>query len=97
MLFRSVNDLPLESYCEQIAHDMDIIASFEKRDHADCLMGSSNMPLYPISSASAPIWMGRSEEKLREAIRKKPVATFQWKKWRGKEPPKENTNGDHNV
>lgn len=76
-----VNDLPLEVYCEQIAHDMDVIAAYDKTK-ADFMLSNSNMPLYPVSTAPMTTWMQRSEEKLREAIRTKPNATFSWRKTR---------------
>lgn len=76
-----VNDLPLDSYCDQIAADLDIIASFDTRDPQTFLQSSSYMPLYPVSSAPAGVWMQRSEEKLRDAIRQKPVKTFEWRRW----------------
>ncbi|KAK0389064.1 hypothetical protein NLU13_2640 [Sarocladium strictum] len=76
-----VNDLPLEIYCEQIAHDMDVIAAYDK-SQADFMLSSNNMPLYPVSTAPIGTWMQRSEEKLREAIRTKPNSTFLWKQTR---------------
>lgn len=76
---QDVNDLPLELYCEQIAAEMDIIASFEKRGTQSFMAGDRNMPLYPVSSAPASIWMQRSEKKLRQAIKNKPNVTFGWR------------------
>lgn len=79
---QDVNDLPLELYCEQIAQDMDVIASFEKRTGVAFMTGASNMPLYPISTASYDTWMQRDEENLRQAIRSKPKKTFDMKRAR---------------
>lgn len=77
-----VNDLPLDSYCDQIAADLDIIASFDTREPPNPVASSSShMPLYPTSTAPVGVWMQRSEEKLREAIKLKPVKTFEAKKW----------------
>ncbi|KAG6039569.1 hypothetical protein E4U41_002414 [Claviceps citrina] len=76
---QDVNDLPLEGYCNQIAEELDIIASYDMQNPYEFLASSSNMPLYPVSTASAGTWMQRSEEKLREAIRTKPNTTFAWK------------------
>ncbi|KAK4068647.1 hypothetical protein Purlil1_13764 [Purpureocillium lilacinum] len=75
-----VNDLPLEIYCDQIAHDLDIIAAYDKREPDSFLLSSENMPLYPVSCASASVWMKRSDQKLREAIKEKPVTIFEWRK-----------------
>jgi putative membrane protein len=79
---QDVNDLPLESYCEQIATELDIISSFDKMEPESFLLSENGMPLYPVSTASANTWMARSEDKLREAIRSKPQVTFQWRKAR---------------
>ncbi|KAG5988644.1 hypothetical protein E4U43_004684 [Claviceps pusilla] len=76
---QDVNDLPLDAYCEQIAEELDIIASYDMQNPYGFFNSSSNMPLYPVSTASAGTWMQRSEEKLREAIRTKPNTTFEWR------------------
>ena len=74
---QDVNDLPLELYCEQIAHDMDVIAAHDKRVDPQAFMTrEGNMPLYPASTAPMSVWMQRSEDKIREAIRGKPQKTF---------------------
>lgn len=78
-----VNDLPLDSYCEQIAIDMDIIASHACYNPEDFIFSSENVPLYPVSGASADVWLQRSEAKLSEAIRSKPKKMFEWRRWRG--------------
>lgn len=77
---QDVNDLPLESYCDQIAAELDIIASHDKRSPEEFLLNEHNMPLYPVSTANFDTWMGRSEDKLRDAIKSKPQVTFQWRK-----------------
>ncbi|KAM3434755.1 hypothetical protein MY4824_005264 [Beauveria thailandica] len=90
---QDVNDLPLESFCEQIASELDIIASFEKKPTADVFRSDDNFPLYPVSTAPASVWMQRSEQKLRHTIRSKPNVTFDWKNSRS--APK--VVGDKNV
>lgn len=77
---QDVNDLPLEIYCDQIATDLDIIASYDKREPDSFIMSGTNMPLYPVSTASANVWMKRSDEKLRAAIRNKPKTMFEWRR-----------------
>jgi hypothetical protein len=76
-----VNDLPLEAYCEQVASNMDIISAqamdFEKTMAK--MESSENRVLFPTSSAPFNSWMARSEDSLREAIKNKPVATFEAK------------------
>ncbi|UKZ77097.1 hypothetical protein TrVFT333_004815 [Trichoderma virens FT-333] len=78
-----VNDLPLDSFCEQIALDMDIIASHDAYKPEDFFFSSENVPLWPVSAAAADTWLERSESKLKEAIRTKPSKTFEWRRWRG--------------
>lgn len=75
-----VNDLPLEVYCDQIATDLDIIASFDRRNLDGFLL--AGMPLHPVSGASGESWMGQSEDKLRDAIRNKPRVIFDWRRRR---------------
>lgn len=79
-----VNDLPLELYCEQIAHDMDVIASYDKRQPQGFMQRDSNMPLYPASTAPMSVWMGRSEDKIRDAIQRKPQKTFELRRQKEK-------------
>lgn len=76
---QDVNDLPLESFCEQIANELDIIASFEKKPTEAVFNSDTNFPLYPVSTAPASVWMQRSEHKLRHTVRSKPNVTFDWK------------------
>lgn len=90
---QDVNDLPMESFCEQIAAELDIIASFEKKPTEAIFNTDSNFPLLPVSTAPASVWMQRSEQKLRHTIRSKPNVTFDWKRERG--APK--VIGDKNV
>jgi putative membrane protein len=79
-----VNDLPLEMYCEQIACELDIIASHDVRAGLGFMEDARNMPLYPVSTKSYHKLVRRSEEKLREAIRTKHGATFENKLAMGK-------------
>ncbi|KAJ3482305.1 hypothetical protein NLG97_g7606 [Lecanicillium saksenae] len=90
---QDVNDLPLESFCEQIANELDIIASFEKKPTQAIFHTDNNFPLYPVSSAPASVWMQRSEHKLRHTIRSKPNVTFDWKN----APPVRKVLGEKNV
>ncbi|GJC83463.1 UPF0187 protein sll1024 [Colletotrichum liriopes] len=108
-----VNDLPLEAYCEQIASELDIIASFEKRDPYRFMESSHNLPLFPASMAPYHIWMSRSEDRVRDAIKSKHNTVFEFRKKiilekvasraghpGEKKPSSEGTatlNGDHNV
>lgn len=73
---QDVNDLPLEAYCAQIAAEMDVIASRPKPQVRDWMESVDNRVLWPLSNSSWPVWMSRSEDKIREAIVDKVEATF---------------------
>lgn len=75
-----VNDLPLETFCDQIASDLDIIAAFDKHDANTFLYNKRNLPLYPVSSVPVGEWMKRSDETLKEAIKEKPKTVFSWRR-----------------
>ncbi|KAM0199083.1 hypothetical protein ACHAPQ_001667 [Fusarium lateritium] len=103
---QDVNDLPLEIYCDQIAADLDVIASHDKREPDAFLLSQNSMPLYPVSTASSNAWMKRSDEKLRQTIKDKPNTMFEWRKEIARKKlngGKFGTNdmkvhpGDHNV
>lgn len=95
---QDVNDLPLDGYCDQVSAEMDIIASYDMVNPYGFFSSNNNMPLYPISTASAGAWMQRSEEKLRETIRTKPATTFEWRTNRlDRAKTQAMKAGDHNV
>ncbi|OAA50364.1 Bestrophin/UPF0187 [Metarhizium rileyi] len=95
---QDVNDLPLDGFCDQIAAELDIIASYDMQNPYDFFTNSKNMPLYPVSTASAGAWMHRSESKLRETIRAKPITTFEWRRSRSGHHQDSSTKaGDENV
>ncbi|KAL2148455.1 hypothetical protein VTH82DRAFT_2375 [Thermothelomyces myriococcoides] len=73
---RDVNDLPLEAYCSQIASEMDILASLPKPKSSEWMESIDNRVLWPLSSSGWPVWMNRSEDKIREAILHKVEADF---------------------
>lgn len=56
---------------------MDVIAAHDKREPQAFMARDANMPLYPASTAPMSIWMQRSEDRIREAIRNKPQRTFE--------------------
>ncbi|KAM5346975.1 hypothetical protein ACJ41O_009980 [Fusarium nematophilum] len=97
-----VNDLPLDVYCDQIAADLDIIASFDRRTSDSFLLSNTSVPLHPVSGASGEIWMSRSEDKLRQAIKDKPRVIFDWRRRRnagasGQDQTREKAQGDDLV
>ncbi|SPN98710.1 related to UPF0187 domain membrane protein [Cephalotrichum gorgonifer] len=75
---QDVNDLPLDQYCEQIATELDVIAaqSMGLENLMAQVDSAENRVLFPVSSASFKSWKGRSEGRLRAAIRSKPAVSF---------------------
>ncbi|KAG9496594.1 hypothetical protein J7337_011370 [Fusarium musae] len=88
---RDVNDLPLETFCDQIATDLDITASFDRRGADHFLLNGT--PLYPVSAASGNAWMDSSEEKMRETIKTKPHVLFSWRRQRSRENSSKEMDG----
>jgi putative membrane protein len=79
-----VNDLPLEMYCEQIACELDIIASHDVSAGLAFMESGRNKPLYPVNQMSYQELLRRSETKLRRNIREKHRCTFENKLATGK-------------
>jgi hypothetical protein len=69
-----VSDLPLDLYCQQIQHDIDIIMSKPAPNPDQFIKQVDNMPLYPLYMSGYQDWAGRSKEEIREALRMKVVA-----------------------
>ncbi|KAK0609502.1 Bestrophin, RFP-TM, chloride channel-domain-containing protein [Bombardia bombarda] len=74
-----VNDLPLESYCAQIAADMDVIASRRKPKNRDWIETIDNRVLWPLSNSGWQVWMHRGEARIREAVSHKLETNFEMK------------------
>jgi hypothetical protein len=66
-----VNDLPLDMFCDQIAHDVDVISSAPAPKPGDFAKRGLNKPLWPLSRSGYAVWVQRSEEQIREALRLK--------------------------
>jgi ion channel-forming bestrophin family protein len=66
-----VNDLPLEQFCLAIAEDIDIISSSPAPKPGDFVKRSLNKPLWPLSRSGHEVWIQRSEEQIREALKLK--------------------------
>lgn len=67
-----VNDLPLDSFCNQIRKDIDIIMSKAAPRFDDLLDEEENELLWPLSHMSAVGWAGRSVDEIRDALAAKP-------------------------
>jgi len=63
-----VNDLPLDKFCEEIAHDIDVISSTPAPKPGDFVKRTLNKPLWPLSRSGVEVWASRREDQLREAL-----------------------------
>jgi hypothetical protein len=71
-------------YCEQIACELDIIASHDVSAGLAFMESGRNKPLYPVNQMSYQELLRRSETKLRRNIREKHRCTFENKLATGK-------------
>ncbi|PWY70252.1 UPF0187-domain-containing protein [Aspergillus heteromorphus CBS 117.55] len=69
-----VNDLPLDTYCRQIAVELDIITAMPAPKLDDFGTRDDNYVLYPLSTSGYPEWKDRSVEEIRAALRSKVIA-----------------------
>ena len=70
-----VNDLPLTSYCRQIAKEIDIITASPPPNVENFMTRPENMVLFPLSQAGYPMWKDRNREDIHAALRAKFVAS----------------------
>lgn len=66
-----VNDLPLESFCEQIRQDIDIIMSQSSYSTEDLVQRDENAVLYPLSQHGYHALASKSPEEIRALLRAK--------------------------
>lgn len=70
---QDVNDLPLDSYCRQIALEIDIMTATPRPNVDDFMARADNLVLFPLSQSGYPDWKERSLEDIRGALRTKVV------------------------
>ncbi|RHZ62347.1 hypothetical protein CDV55_105369 [Aspergillus turcosus] len=71
---QDVNDLPLDTYCRQIAVELDIITAMPPPKVDDFTGRDENLVLFPLSTSGYPDWRDRSVQDIRAALRAKVVA-----------------------
>lgn len=71
-----VNDLPLDNFCNQLAADIDIIASSAPQKADTFVKSKQNRIMYPLSHDSYEVWKDRSLEEIREALRRKTLVSM---------------------
>lgn len=72
-----VNDLPLDDYCNQLASEIDIIASTPAPKPAEFIKRQDNLVLFPFSPNGYSAWASRSVGQIRERLRSRPLQTMQ--------------------
>ncbi|KAJ5637020.1 hypothetical protein N7490_006899 [Penicillium lividum] len=63
-----VNDLPLTTYCRQIAKELDIITATPPPNVEDFMSRPENLVLFPLSQEGYPSWKVRSKADIRTAL-----------------------------
>ncbi|KAJ5543688.1 hypothetical protein N7513_007196 [Penicillium frequentans] len=64
-----VNDLPLTTYCRQIAKELDIITATPPPNVEDFMSRPENLVMFPLSQEGYPSWKARSKGDIRAALR----------------------------
>lgn len=72
---QDVNDLPLETYCRQIAIELDVITATPRPNVEDFMTRADNLVLFPLSQNGYDEWKERSVEDIRGALRAKVIAS----------------------
>jgi len=65
------NDLPLDLYCQELANEIDVIASQQKPNVRDFVKHEDNKVLFPIHHSGYHVWEKRSELRIRDELRMK--------------------------
>ncbi|KAJ5702413.1 hypothetical protein N7488_009961 [Penicillium malachiteum] len=72
---QDVNDLPLDTYCRQIAVELDLITATPPPKVDDFMTRDDNLVMFPLSQSGYNEWKDRSTEDIRAALKAKVVAT----------------------
>jgi putative membrane protein len=68
-----VNDLPLESYCEQLSSEFDIITATPPLKMDQFVDSSENLVLYPLTMTGYSEWKSRSVSEIRDALKTRSI------------------------
>ncbi|KAK5050765.1 hypothetical protein LTR84_003324 [Exophiala bonariae] len=66
-----VNDLPLDSYCRELAGDIDVLTSIPPPSTTKFIASEANKVLYPLSESGYRSWDQKSVDDIRRALRSK--------------------------
>ncbi|KAJ5087835.1 hypothetical protein N7456_011451 [Penicillium angulare] len=72
---QDVNDLPLDTYCRQIALELDIMTATPPPKVDDFMEREDNLVMFPLSQSGYSEWHDRSVEDIRAALKAKVVAS----------------------
>lgn len=70
-----MNDLPLTTFCRQIAQELDIITANPPPDVEEFMNRPENLVLYPLSQEGYPTWREKSKYEIHAALQAKFVAS----------------------
>lgn len=68
---QDVNDLPLDTYCRELAADIDVLTSMPAPESKDFVEVSQNKVLFPLSVGEYQSWEAKSVEEIRAALKEK--------------------------
>lgn len=69
-----VNDLPLDTYCRELAADIDVLTSKPGPENKEFIEVSQNKVLFPLSNGEYKSWEANSVEQIRAALKEKATA-----------------------
>lgn len=67
-----VNDLPLDTFCEQIRKDVEIIMAKSAPRFEEVVTAEENLVLWPLSKSGVGVWADKSVEEIRGALGARP-------------------------
>ncbi|KAH7120808.1 Bestrophin, RFP-TM, chloride channel-domain-containing protein [Dendryphion nanum] len=92
-----VNDLPLESYCEELEMDLDIIMSQSRPKPGEFMKRAANMPMYPLDPSGYDFWSQRSKQAIRDALMTKTKADMKARRSINPDRPSMSADEKHHL
>ena len=74
---RDVNDLHLDSFCAELAKEIDTLMSTPAPKYGAHIETTSHLgkPLWPLSQSEYGVWQSKSEDEIRQALRTKVIVS----------------------
>lgn len=92
-----VNDLPLDSFCRELASDIDVMTSMPIPTTKDFIQIAENKVLYPLSMSDYSAWNERSLPEIRAALRAKATTAATSVEFERAKAQSESTNDTHEA